>query len=376
MEQKQKIKIVQVIADSEIGGGPRHVLGLLKHIDKEKFDVLLIAPRGWLTAEAVKIKGAGVRIVDFKNKFDVNSIVKLKKDIAEFRTSGDPFGAIIIHAHGPRAGGFCRFAIRSGEKFIYTEHIWNKEYNLKNPINSYLQVMGIRSVCKRADLIIAVSKSVKKFLIKITKLSGDKFVVIPNAIELSDSNHLEGHRKTTELVVGCIGSLVPQKGLIYLVKAFGRVTASLPKARLEIVGDGPEKEKLLLEIRKLGLESKIQLIGAQKNVRKFLSCWDLFVLPSISETFGIVILEAMEQKVPVIASAVGGIPEIIKDGKTGILVPPADSEKLAKTISWLLAEKKDRLSLSTEAYDILKKNYDWSKIIDDIENVFVGIIKA
>jgi glycosyltransferase involved in cell wall biosynthesis len=164
--------------------------------------------------------------------------------------------------------------------------------------------------------------------------------------------------------------------LIYLVKAFGRVTASLPKARLEIVGDGPEKEKLLLEIRKLGLESKIQLIGAQKNVRKFLSCWDLFVLPSISETFGIVILEAMEQKVPVIASAVGGIPEIIKDGKTGILVPPADSEKLAKTISWLLAEKKDRLSLSTEAYDILKKNYDWSKIIDDIENVFVGIIKA
>lgn len=371
MGQFSKVKLIQVIADSVLGGGPRHVLGLLKNIDKEKFDVLLIAPRGWLTTEVTKIKDVRLKIVDFKSKFDLTSFSKLKKDIAEFRAGENPFGPIIIHAHGPRAGSFCRWALRDGEKFIYTEHIWNPEFHLKNPFNSIIQKSVLKAIYRRADLVIAVSKSVKNFIDERIKVKENKVLVIPNAIEIDADLKNEHH--SAGLLVGTIGSLNKQKGQIYLIRAFEKVVISLPKARLEIVGDGPEKEKLRAEIKRLGLESKIQLLGKIDKPKKILKTWDLFVLPSLSETFGLVILEAFESGVPVIASNVGGLPELVQNEKTGLLVPPADSEKLAKAICYLLVEKKQRESLAKEAYEILKKHYDWSKIILEIEQKYIKI---
>ena len=377
---KGKIKIVEVIADSALGGGPKHLFGLLKHLNKEKFEPILIAPRGWLTSEAVKIKGVGVRIVDFKSKFDFRLITKLKKNIAEFRTSSDPFGPIIIHAHGPRAGNFCRMSLRQGEKFIYTEHIWNDDYLLKNRLNGFLQKFWLKFVCNKADLIIAVSNSVKKFLVKKLKQDKEKVVFIPNAVEI-EKNDRNSHflrlkrRLVGEFIVGNIGSLVPQKGQIYLIRAFKRVSASFTKAKLEIVGDGPSRKILAEEIKRLDLESKIQLLGRQKEIKRLLVNWDLFVLPSLSETFGLSVLDAMEVGVPVIASSVGGLPEIIKNGKSGVLVPPADPERLARAILWLLTEKKERDALSACASDSLKKTFDWSKIIVEIEEVYLSVIK-
>jgi len=374
MPSNKKIKIIQVIADSGLTGGPRHVLGLLKNINKEKFNILLIAPRGWLTAEATKINGVKVKIVDFRSKFDLNSLIKLKKDIAEFRSADNPFGPIIIHAHGPRAGYFLALVKRPGEKFIYTEHIWSHEYKIDNFINRKIQSQGVKFTCRRADLVIAVSKSVKNFLLKPLGVIEKKIIIIPNAIEVNDDNRQLKKESSSQMLVGSVGALVKRKGHVHLIRAFSRVAASLPKARLEIVGDGPEKQNLLNEIKKLDLESKIQLVGEQKNTEKFLNSWDLFVLPSISEVFGIVILEAFEARVPVIATAVGGVPEIIKNDENGILVPAGDPKKLAKAILYLLVEKQERQKLADSAYKILKERYDWSKIIVDIEKQYEKVV--
>ena len=367
-----KIKLVQVIADSAIGGGPKHVFGLLSNLDKTKFEVLLIAPRGWLTTRASSISGVKVKIVDFKNKWDLASLLKLRRNIAEFR-SDNPFGPIVIHAHGPRAASFCKLILRSKERFIYTEHIWNNDYHLKNPINAWLQKNGLRSVCMRANKIIAVSKSVKKFLISDLDIRDSKISVIPNAIEI-ESDKIE-RPKENGTVVGTIGSLNKQKGHLFLIQAFERVAKSLPKAKLEIVGDGPEKASLLKEIKNRNLESKIQLLGKIDRPKKIMKNWDLFVLPSLSETFGLVILEAFEAQVPVVATKVGGIPEIITNNENGILVSPGDVEKLAKAILFLLVEKKERQQLSAKAYDLLKKKYDWSKIIVEIENEYCKLVQ-
>jgi len=372
-DTEKKIKVIEVIADSALGGGPRHVLGILKHLGKEKFDVFLIAPRGWLATRAAKIKNVGVRIVEFKNKFDLGSLIKLKKNIAEFRTHSNPFGPIVIHAHGPRAGYFCRMAVRPKELFIYTEHLWNSDFHLKNPLNSILQLRGLRSICNKADLIIAVSNSVKKFLTAKIVSDKDKVVVIPNAVEISDVEPKiirRPGRDKAGLLIGTIGALLRQKGQIYLVRAMQRIVQSLPKTKLEIIGTGPDKELLQKEINRLGLEAKIQLLGEQKNVKKFVKDWDLFVLPSLSETFGLVVLEAMETGIPVVATSVGGLPEIIKNGQTGVLVPPADPEHLSKAILWLLAQKCDRERLAKSAYLALKKNFDWSKIIIELEEKY------
>lgn len=377
MPKANKIKLIQVIADSAMGGGPRHVLGILKHLDKERFDLILIAPRGWLATAAAKIKNVGIRIVEFKSKFDLSSAIKLKKNIAEFRASDNPFGPIIIHAHGPRAGYFCRMAIRTGERFVYTEHLWNQDFHLQNPLNSFIQIAGLKSICKKADLVIAVSDSVRRFL--LAKIAGikEKLKVIPNAIEISGDKPKihRSQRETGEFLIGTVGALNCQKGQIYLIRAMRRIIQSLPRTKLEIIGSGPNKEFLQREINRLGLEAKIQLLGEQKNIKKFVKEWDLFVLPSLSETFGLSVLEAMELVIPVVATSVGGLPEIIKDGETGVLVPPADSEKLAKAILHLLTEKSEREKLSRAAFSALKKNFDWSKIIVELEKVYLALAK-
>ncbi|MDD3086880.1 MAG: glycosyltransferase family 4 protein [Patescibacteria group bacterium] len=373
--RRDKIKLVQVIADSSLTGGPRHVSGLLSNIDKEKFDLLLIAPRGWLVSEATKIPGVEIRIVDFSSKFSLESLSKLKKDIADFRTKKNPFGPLIVHGHGPRAGLFCRLAVRPGERFVYTEHIWSDEYKMKNWLSQRLQLYGIRSICSRADLVIAVSRSVKKFLERRVLKEQKKIVVITNAIDLDDKKLVAKiDKKSDQLMVGTVGALVKRKGQVYLLQAFSRVAMSLPKARLEIVGEGPERARLRAEIKNLGLESKVQLLGEQKKPEKFMNRWDLFVLPSLSEVFGIVILEAFEAGLPVVATNVGGIPEIIKSGENGVLVPPKDTDRLAKTISWLLAEKTDRERLAKEGRQTLRDRYDWSKIIVEIENRYIALV--
>ncbi len=374
MQVSKKIKIIEVISDSTIGGGSRHVLGLLQNINKDRFDVLLVAPRGWLTTRATKIKDVKVKIVEFKSKFDFRSLIKLKKNIAEFRSGDNPFGPIVIHAHGPRAGYFCRLAMRSGEKFVYTEHLWNSDFQLKNRLNGFVQVGGLKSVCRKADLVIAVSNSVKKFLIAKIVENSDKVKVIPNAIEISDDEpriiRRPGRDNSGELIVGTIGALNRTKGQIYLIRAFSRVVKSLPKAKLEVIGDGPDREKLKKEIDRFDLESKIQLLGSQKEVKKIIRDWDLFVLPSLSETFGLVILEAFETGIPVLATSVGGVPEIVKNGETGVLVPSADPERMAKAICALLAEKGERAKLARAAYQILKERFDWSKIIIELEKEY------
>lgn len=372
MVSNPKIKIVQVIADSAIGGGPKHVFGLLSNLDKTKFEILLIAPRGWLTTRANSISGVKVKIVDFKNKWDIASLLKLRRNIAEFR-SDNPFGPIVIHAHGPRAASFCKLILRSKERFVYTEHIWNNDYHLKNPINTRFQKSGLRSICFKANKIIAVSNSVKKFLVTDLGVKDGKISVIPNAIEIESDTQVR--TKENGLVVGTVGSLNKQKGHIFLIQAFERVIKSLPRAKLEIVGDGQERANLLYEIKKRNLESKIQLLGKVDKPKKLMKNWDLFVLPSLSETFGLVILEAFEARVPVVATKVGGIPEIITNDETGILVPLANVEKLAKAILFLLVEKKERQNLSAQAYDLLKKKYDWSKIIVEIEKEYGKLVQ-
>lgn len=367
-----KVKVIEVISDSLLGGGPRHVLGLLKNIDREKFDVLLIAPRGWLTEEAKKISGVEIKIVEFKSKFDLSSLSKLKRDIAEFRAGENPFGPVIIHAHGPRAGAFCRLIVRKDEKFVYTEHLWNADYQL-SPSASFFQRRGIKTICSRADLVIAVSKSVKNFLLeKIIKIPA-KVAVIPNAIDISgEEPKVTRHpsRNDRELIIGTAGALVKPKGQIYLIRAFAEISKKFPEAKLEIVGTGVEKENLKKEISTLNLNAKVQLLGRQDDVKKIIKEWDIFVLPSLSESFGIVLLEAMEIGVPIVASAVGGVPEIIKSGETGVLVPAGNVEKLVKAINSLLLEKTYRARLAKNAFISLKKHYDWSKIIGEIEKIY------
>jgi glycosyltransferase involved in cell wall biosynthesis len=138
--------------------------------------------------------------------------------------------------------------------------------------------------------------------------------------------------------IGAAGRLVPIKGYDWLIEAFAMVLAKHPAARLEIAGEGPSRIDLERQVANLGLGRAVTFLGWSDNLPALMARWSLFVQPSMEEALGITVLQAMASGLPVVASAVGGIPEIVKDGRTGLLVPPANVSALAKGLTELLTE--------------------------------------
>lgn len=376
----QKIKLVQIIADSSLGGGPRHVLGLIKNIDKSVFDVFVICPSGYLSAEAKQIKGVVVFNLPMRSKFDLKAIFKIKKIINDIRTSVNPFGPLIVHTHGSRAGLLGRLASPFHAKKVYTEHRFDEEFHLKNPLNEWIQKRMLSAQNHRSDLIIAVSSSVKKYLIESKMAPKDRIVIIPNGINLRDSKTEDRRpaRSTGSVlrapVIGNIGNLNFQKGQVYLVQAMTEVLKKYPLATLEIIGEGEERKILEAEIKKLKLGSHVTLLGSKNVVDKYLKHWSVFVSASIAETFGIVILEAMKYGLPIVATRVGGVPDIITQRKNGILVESESPKALARGVIEVLESPALAAKLKRGGLERVR-DFDWKNIIKSIEKQYITLFE-
>lgn len=375
-EKLNKIKIVQVIADSDLSGGPKHVLGLLDNLDKDKFDCFLICPAGQLSVEAGKIPKVEVINVVMKSKFDIISMFEIHGVLEKIRASEDPFGPMIIHLHGTRAGLLGGFAVKRNMPIVYTEHRYDADYHLKNPINEVLQKTILKMLFKRSKSIIAVSSSVRDFLIRSGIVAKEKVHIIPNGIDLGIGKEGLGTKKIKEgnkaPIIGTVGNLNVQKGQRYLIQAMLVILEHYPLATLEIIGKGPLREDLESLIQDLKIESRVTLLGMKKDVFVHLKHWDVFVLPSIAETFGIVLLEAMQAGVPVVASKVGGILDIIDHKSEGILVPPRNPAEIAEAVQEILDHPALAAKLKKAGKDRVK-DFDWKKVIKEIEELYLSL---
>ncbi|MCL5410696.1 MAG: glycosyltransferase family 4 protein [Patescibacteria group bacterium] len=368
-----KIKLVQIIADSKIGGGPNHILGILRNIDKEKFDCFLICPKGFLSDEAKKIDEITVINVEMKSKFDLKSVLQLREELQEIKAEKDPFGPMIVHSHGPRAGFISRLISPIGAKLVYTEHLLTKNYRLGSPLNYWLQKKIISIQNQKTDLIIAVSSSVKDYLVENNLAPSEKMVVINNAIELADINSEKKVKSANKApIIGTVGSLNVQKGQEYLIEAMSLMKLKYPLATLEIIGDGPLKNPLKLKAKELGIERNVSFLGYKENIEKYIKHWDVFVLPSVSETFGIVVLEAMRAGVPVVASNVGGVKDIITNNVNGILVKSKNPKEIANAALKIIGHPALAAKMKRSGKERVR-DFSWQKKIKELENSYLGL---
>ena len=374
-EAEKKIKLVEIIADSKIGGGPTHVLGILRNVSKEKFDCYLICPYGYLSVEAKLIGDVKVINVPMSSKFDFLSMFKLKSELRKIQAAGDPFGPMIVHSHGPRGSLMAHLASPAGTKQVYTEHIYDEDYRINNPMNAWLQKSMLKKQNSKRDLVIAVSNSVKNFLLKSSISSKDKTVVIPNGIDLkaTDIKPRVVSKNSSAPVIGAIGNLNRNKGHEYLIEAIPTLKKKFPLISLEIIGEGTKREELKDIIGAFGLDRNVTLLGSKKNANKYLKHWRVCILPSVSEPFGIVILEAMAAGIPVVASSVGGITDIVTNKKNGLLVPPRNSEKLAQAILEILEHPVLAAKLRREGKERVK-DFSWQDIAKRIEEEYNRIL--
>ena len=372
MAEGNRIKLVQVIAESGLGGGPSHVLGILQNIDQKIFDLYLICPSGYLSKEAKKIDGITVFNTPMISKFDMASLLEIKAILARIRVKYNPFGPMMVHSHGARAGLLARMVMPRGIRNIYTEHRWDYDFKLSNPINNWMQKWLLKRMNFKSDLVIAVSSSVKDFLIKEKLASGKRIVVIPNAVNLTSLQPIKIKEKITHPIIGTIGNLKSVKGQEYLIRAMKDIVKDFPLATLEIIGEGEERGNLEGLIRKLELEHNVSLLGYKENPMPFMRHWNVFVLPSIAETFGIVLLEAASVGLPIVATKVGGIPDIIQDKKSGVLVAPRNSKVIAKEVVDLIRHPVKAAKYKSAALERVK-DFEWKKVIKVLEENYLKL---
>ena len=378
MSDKIKIKVVQIIADSDLGGGPTHVFNLLKNLDKDKFACFLICPTGDLSAQAKELAGVEVYNVEMKSKHDLKAFFVIREILHKIQANGYPFSPMLAHFHGARAGFLGRLIMPRHIINVYTEHSLDENYHLSNRFNEWIQKKTLARLNDRTDLVIAVSSSVSEYLIKKKLAPKNRTIVIPNGVDLSQlGGSAPKHKIIAEErapIIGVVGSLNRQKSIHYLIDAMPMILKHFPLCTLEIIGDGPERENLKLRVKSRNLIRHVSFLGQKKDIYQYLKHWTVFALPSISETFGIVILEAMKMGIPVVASRVGGIKDIITDGKDGLLVKVRDPKALADAIIKILNNPVLAAKLKKNGLERVE-DFDWKKIIKKIETAYSDLAK-
>lgn len=204
---------------------------------------------------------------------------------------------------------------------------------------------------KGTDAVVAVSQAVARRVVDGTAR------VIYAGVTVPLSGPCTGHRSASEIILGTAGRLVELKGIEYLLSAAASLQGEFPALRVEIAGSGPQRAKLEAVAAHWGLGEHVKFLGWIDDLTSVLSRWDAFVMPSLEEGFPVAALDAMAAGLPVVATSVGGVPELIEDAKTGWLVPPRDAEALASRIRLLLSNPEMRQHMGAAGYARVRDHF-------------------
>jgi glycosyltransferase involved in cell wall biosynthesis len=232
-----------------------------------------------------------------------------------------------------------------------------------------------KKVLQEADVIISISKHLHDKVLRFYPSLKRKCIIIPVGIILGDFKSIMSERGDYILA---LGRLAEEKGFDILLRSFAKIYDSFPELKLIIAGGGTERNSLALLAISLGLSDRVLFCGevAREKAFELLSKCKLFVIPSRNESFGVVILEAMAFGKAVVATSVGGIPEIIKDGETGFLVPPDDPEELSRVISHLLSDERLAKDVGSRALEVIVGTYNWDAISDKYLTVYRAVLNT
>jgi glycosyltransferase involved in cell wall biosynthesis len=329
--------ILQLIGGGELGGAEHHVLTLLKGFSPKHFSLLsgclIDGPFAQLTEE----NSIPTLRFPMKHALDLSPLPQLIKE-------GHRQNISLIHTHGSRANLLGRLAGRWLKIPVVSTVHSSLKHDYLSPKAAYLALTLDRLTIPLTSGIITVSEALAN---EVANRGGQNIRTIYNGISplpnFSEQTYRTDLRHklrqqwgiaSDALVIGSIARLHPTKGLGYLIEAAKRIQTNYPNLHLLIIGEGPLRSELETQLK--GLNLRFTLTGYLPDAYQALPVMDLFTLPSINEGMGLVLLEAMQAHVPIVATQVGGIPEVIRDGKDGLLVPPKNSEALSNACIQIL----------------------------------------
>lgn len=333
----RRTKLLLVTVGLGVGGTELQLLELAPRLDRDRFDVLVCGlKKGGVVAEELRARGVRVATLDGAGKLDVRVLFRLARLIRAERPD-------IVHAF---IGIANLAASLTGRLLGVPVVVWS--YRDVEVWKTRVHWLVDRAGARWADAITCCSEAVRQFVLARLDADASKAMTIHNGVDLEvfDSPQRAGRQelKLREggLVIGTVCRLdEPKKGLAVLLRALAGLAKrdGLPPWQCLLVGEGPARDRLATLASELGLSDRVVFAGPRRDVARVLAALDLFVCPSLYEGFGIAIVEAMAAGRPVVASAVGGIPEIVVNRDTGLLVPPGDETALAEAMADLLADR-------------------------------------
>jgi L-malate glycosyltransferase len=246
-----------------------------------------------------------------------------------------------------------------------------------NPKPRYSRL--IRFLLSASDLIVAPSESYRKDFLSVFPALNEKTIFIHNGIDLDEMGApQEGNRSDQDRYILCIAAHNLKKGLDVLIRAIALLRDVDPSFKVLLVGDGPLRGQLEELVRSLGIENRISFLGrrGRPEIVKLLHGAEAVVLPSRSEPFGIAVIEALACKKPVVATTVGGIPEIIESGKNGILVEPDNPAALAEVLVTVLRDAPLCRALASNGYVTVQEHFSSEKTGSTYEMIFADFLSS
>ncbi len=233
----------------------------------------------------------------------------------------------------------------------------------------------LKTANKFVSRVIVNADKVKDYTIKTEGIQSDRISVVRNGISLNGYNSLFERNITNKFVIGIVANLNrPVKRLDIFIKAASIIHKVYPQAEFWIIGDGPLRPKLEKMVHELSLESKVRFWGRQPLVSTYLSQMTVGVIASDSEGLSNAIMEYMCAGLPVVATDVGGNPELVQHGVTGLLVPPNDASAMAEAIMKLLSSYEERTRMGKRGFDVMKKDFSIEKMLQETSRVYESLL--
>lgn len=363
------MRIVHIMKITGVAGAERHLLILLQGLREYGIEarlLMLVEPSNPVQEmdELTTRYGVTIERLVISADYDISLIWRLRARLRQLQPD-------IVHTHLIHADLFGVLAARlAGVPLVimgrHNDDAFRRHWFLRI-INGLLW--------RITDGGIVISSALARFIQNIEYAPHDKLRVVHyglptskplNATDRSDlRSHVRRELGLSEeaLIIGMACRLMPQKGVTFALRAFALCVANFPHARLVIAGDGPLRETLENQARQLNLGERVCFLGWVTDVPRLMLGFDLFLMPSLWEGFGLVLLEAMQARLPIIASHISAIPEIVVHGETGLLVLPSDAEGLASAMHILCADRALRLHMGLVAEDHLEQHFTAENMI-------------
>ncbi len=358
------MKVLHFRSTSILAGPERYILELARPIQEQGFEMELLAlyrrkgALGAISPVLEEAKGRGLAAQQWGDTtwFSSTIVYRLAQKLREE-------GFSLVHTHDYKTDLLGLLAARLARvRAVATVHLHDLSTR-RLRLYRLADLLVLRAFPK----VIAVAEALRRELIA-AGLPGDRIVTVHNAIDAeafaSDASS-RGSKLRQQMGIGAqqpvistVGRLSPQKGLIDFLRSARRVLSTSPNVRFLIIGDGPARQQLWDLSHYLGIQGAISFLGYQRDIAPFMAMSDVIVMASLWEGFPYVLLEALALARPVVATRVGGIPEIVEDGSSGLLVPPRDPERLAAAILYLLRNPGTAAKLGQQGRERVEREFN------------------